>query len=78
MSKQSAAKQAQGFSDKPRTCSNCSFRKFDSVIPQWMVDCNYQNKEAFAQDKNQRCSLGGFAVKKSNTCDLWKPLESPQ
>lgn len=63
MSKQSDAKEKQGFSKTPNTCSNCiNFR-------------SEKYKEGYAGrvydvEKELRCAIGGFKVNKTNTCDL--------
>jgi hypothetical protein len=60
MSRQSEAKAKQGYVPKPQTCSNCLH--FHSEI----VDRKYLGEE-----KNLRCGIGGFAVKKMATCNEW-------
>ncbi len=67
MSKQSDAKAAQHYSPKtvPQTCMNCVSFTFDRVqTRQPSMFCPNGRWE----DKNIRCSLGGFAVKKMGTC----------
>ena len=66
MSKQSEAKINQGYNDKPipRTCGNCA--RYES---EFVVD-NYFGE--YTQEKNKRCGLGGFAVKKTATCLKWE------
>ena len=66
MSKQSKAKQTQGYMPKaePRTCVTCMHFQMDTI-----------ERESYGQtwkeDKNLRCAIGGFAVKKMGTCNLW-------
>ena len=67
MSKQSEAKARQRYVEKPiqSVCSNCEhFRSnkepFDGVFGEW------------TRESNLRCTLGGFAVKKTATCDCWR------
>jgi hypothetical protein len=66
MSKQSEAKERMGYNEKPipQTCANC--RQFvSSKIPSaW--------NPAYLQEKNRRCVVGGFVVKKTATCDLFE------
>ena len=67
MSKQSEAKLNQGYNENPipRTCANC--RNYSSEL--------IMHKHAFGeytQEKNKRCGLGGFVVKKTATCDKWE------
>lgn len=67
MSKQSEAKINQGYNEKPipRTCGNCA--KYESEL----VDLAPPYNQYFAE-KNKRCGLGGFAVKKTATCMKWE------
>ena len=80
MSKQSDAKKAQKYSPKPesRTCSNCRHLTYDMEFPAWVVEANersvkfgemplYSSEEQKVQ-KNIRCAIGDFAVKKLATC----------
>ena len=62
MSKQSILKTNQGYELKPvfAICSNCKHFKSDKIINEW----NYED------EKNIRCELGGFAVKKTATCKM--------
>ena len=67
MSKQSEAKINQGYNEKPipRTCANC--RNYSSEL---IVHRN--SFGGYTQEKNKRCGLGGFAVKKTATCLKWE------
>lgn len=63
MSKQSEAKEKQGFLKKSPTCSNCihfSVEKEDYQT-QW-------SSQTFTREFNIRCKLGDFKVGKSNWC----------
>ncbi|EHJ49554.1 Myb-related protein B (B-Myb)-like protein [Solidesulfovibrio carbinoliphilus subsp. oakridgensis] len=66
MSKQSEAKEQQGYEPKPRpaTCRTCAHYKSDIT----------EEKGAFGgtwvKETNCRCSIGGFAVKKAARCKL--------
>lgn len=64
MSKQSKAKENQGYSQGGMKCSNCSM--FSSEIVQ--KETSYGTRE---QEKNLRCAVGGFAIKKNACCTLW-------
>ncbi len=62
MSKQSDAKKAQEYDERPylKVCGNC---------------INYRSEQKnkpgeYSEEKNMRCAIGGFAVKKSRTCKL--------
>jgi hypothetical protein len=54
MSKQSEAKLAQGYSTKPMNCGNCAHRWF--MLGRHGVE------------REQRCEIGTFAIKKTATC----------
>lgn len=80
MSTQSDAKLEQGYSDKPHNCGNCSRLKFEMALPRWMRDANSDACEngraprygkSYEEQKNLRCGIGGFAVKKTARCALW-------
>ena len=66
MSKQSDAKADQNYREKPvwRECRNCRHFSLDRV-PQ---KSEYTDSE-WIDEKNLRCTLGNFAVKKLATCD---------
>ena len=66
MSKQSENKKAQEYQASPivPTCSNCTF--FESK----MVRTYYTSLNYYDLEKNLRCGIGGFAVKKHGTCKL--------
>ena len=68
MSKQSEAKERQGYVPKalPRTCCNCAHFKMDTETKttQW--------GQSWTVDTNLRCAIGGFAVKKMGTCNEWR------
>jgi hypothetical protein len=70
MSKQSEAKQKQGYDKKPksRVCSNCRHYMSD-FITQKNLYGDYE------EEKNKRCGLGGFAVKKTATCNEFKKVD---
>ena len=57
MSKQSEAKERQVYVDRliPNTCSNCAHFNSELYKP-------------YNREKNLRCTLGGFAVKKHGAC----------
>jgi hypothetical protein len=74
MSKQSDAKKKQNYVPKavPRTCSTCKNFLFDHV--QVISPHRYMPPNGYWDDKNLRCGLGGFAVKKMGTCDCYELL----
>ena len=71
MSKKSEAKEKQGYVAKPvpKPCMNCANFLFDRV--QVRLGTSW-HPEGWFEDKNMRCSLGGFAVKKMGTCNEWR------
>ena len=71
MNKQSKAKESQGYVAKatPRTCQNCVNFSFDRVQT---VEPTTYNPNGWWADKNLRCKIGGFVVKKMGTCNEFK------
>jgi hypothetical protein len=65
MSKQSQAKEKQGFVKKSPTCSNCV--NFSMVTEEYRTQWSSQ---VFTRESNFRCKLGEFKVGKSNWCKL--------
>ncbi|HEX2600076.1 MAG TPA: hypothetical protein VHL05_14955 [Terriglobales bacterium] len=67
MSKQSEARVAQKYVPKcvPSVCSNClHFTKEVTTHKNFY-------RETYTVDRNLRCGIGGFAVKKMGTCIQW-------
>lgn len=66
MSKQSEAKIKQGYIGKPtpRTCMHC--KHFRSEKIKMETPWGEYTKETL-----MRCGVGGFAVKKMGTCNVW-------
>ena len=62
MSKQSENKEKQGFRKDAPCCSNCVNFTFEKKPLEW--------DPKYFKDTNLRCSIGGFAVGKSNWCKL--------
>lgn len=65
MSKQSVAKEKQGYEEKPvlPICSNCGY--FKSEFDKPYTGSNY------VREFNLKCTLGGFTCKKTATCDRY-------
>lgn len=65
MSKQSKAKEDQGYQDKPvfPMCSNCQHFNIEIAT----IETRYGN---YTKEQNIRCTIGGFAVKKQGNCKL--------
>lgn len=71
MSKQSEAKERQGYTPKPipHVCGTCG-----NITSDLVEMTGYMGKpNGFVVEKNIRCGIGGFAVKKMATCDEWRP-----
>ena len=68
MSKQSEAKQAQGYKKNPDTCTNCKHLQFE------VIQKSYERwggvVDHWKEEKRHRCSVGGFAVGKNSTCNI--------
>ena len=66
MSKQSEAKAGQGYSESGPTCANCAEYRSE-ITPHPDV--------VWVQEKNLRCAIGGFAIKKRGWCaqHKWAP-----
>ncbi len=67
MSKQSEAKKVQNYTPKASQayCSNCQHYASDKE-----VKMNAWSKTEWIDEKNIRCGIGGFAIKKQGVCDL--------
>lgn len=67
-SKQAQAKHDQGYNPKPvpAVCSTCKHFQCDRV----QVHPKSEWSSAYFEDKNLRCAIGGFAVKKQGACKL--------
>lgn len=74
-----------GYLEKPpqQNCSTCAHFTFEKILPAWMLDQNKSDDKTCVSDepftverngveKNLRCSLHGFAVKKLARCNSWK------
>ena len=72
MSKQSEAKQAQGYEQKPviPVCMNCKNHeeKATGIYSLVRKQCFFE----WSEEKEDRCGIGGFAVKKMGTCKLYE------
>ena len=71
MSKQSEAKAAQDYDPNPvqRMCSNC--KNFTSE----KTERTGVFGGIYVEEKEKRCGIGGFAVKKTATCAKFDPKE---
>lgn len=64
MSKVSEAKKKQNYQTKQETarCAICSFFRSEFI----------ENKWGYKEEKNVRCGIGGFAIKKTAICDMFE------
>lgn len=62
MSKQQEARDKQGYRATPNACPNC--KHYRSRLD--LVESDY---EMIAVEKDRRCALGGFAVKRHSVCN---------
>ena len=76
-SKQAEAKEAQGYTTAVRNCGNCESLTSERVLPKFLVEINESRKERGLSlytveqngvERNLRCGIGGFAIKKTATC----------
>ena len=76
-SKQAKAKEAQGYTTAVSNCGNCVSLTSECALPAWIVRKNEERSrvgmrpypvETFGVEKNLRCGIGGFAIKKTATC----------
>ena len=76
MSKQSEAKERQGYIQKAnqRVCSTCLNYRSALDYPEWLKSPKYDSvrKPENKVEVNIHCGLGGFAVKKMALCNEWE------
>ena len=85
MSKQSDAKLAQNYQPKGPTCAGCNNLQSEKVLLSWQITQNESLAKIKKADrwtlaehgieKNIRCGIGWFAVRKQGCCDLWEALK---
>lgn len=65
MSKQSEAKERQGYIEKPslRKCSTCRYYSYEVETRKDWADVEYEIK------KKIRCAIGGFTIKANAICN---------
>jgi hypothetical protein len=64
VSKQSEAKEVQGYRNQPDCCQNCKHFTKDTIEKSY-----YGSTKTWTEDKNMRCGVGGFAAKKTAVCN---------
>lgn len=79
MSKVSEAKKAQEYTPKhqPGVCGRCKYMTFEVQLPDWMEEKNKANPGRYTVaeygiEKNRRCAVGGFTVKKMGSCNTFE------
>ena len=74
MSKQSEAKERQGYDPNPvpATCSNCRYFTFE------MREYEGWDRKMYTEQRKLRCALGGFAVKKRACCKQHEMAQETQ
>lgn len=81
-SKVEKAKADQGYTMDSPICGNCAHYTSEMMLPAWMQKRNKQDRElgvaeSFSDkhatdEKNKRCMLGNFTVKKTAWCKRWE------
>ena len=68
MSKQSKAKAEQGYQAKavPRVCATCAWYRSD------VSELTTSYGARYLVEKNRRCGVGGFKVRKKAVCNRWQ------
>ena len=71
MSRQSESKERQGYVSKavPKTCMNCVNFAVDIVAREYRV---FAATRTLYEEKNMRCTIGGFKVMKMASCNEFK------
>ncbi|HEX7687314.1 MAG TPA: hypothetical protein VF453_06395 [Burkholderiaceae bacterium] len=69
MSKQSEAKERQCYTPKliPSVCGNCAHKR--STITEHPAEFSWS--KPYTTEKDLRCAIGGFAVRKMGSCSEW-------
>jgi hypothetical protein len=68
--KHQAAMEAQQYTPKfiAGVCGNCTHMTFDMELPAWMQEQAGVWDDKYKIEKNHRCGIGGFPVKKLGSC----------
>ena len=71
ISKQAESKIKQNYNAKPvpKRCSTCKNYLSDTIQTQ---PPSQFRENGWWEEKNKRCSIGHFAVKKTATCDMYE------
>ncbi|WP_428383621.1 hypothetical protein [Nevskia ramosa] len=77
-----ARRDAVGYEPKPliKRCSTCTHFASDIVIPKWMIgnpgrEAEFAAGRIAGNEANLRCTLLGFAVKRTAVCAAWTEQE---
>jgi hypothetical protein len=68
MSKQSVAKENQGYTKTPKKCSDCKHFRFKAEAT--------GRYNTYTIKRELRCGIGGFKVNKTATCNIHEPAEA--
>ena len=52
----------------PGVCGNCVHMRCDLELPAWMKRQSRVWDDKYKQEKNHRCNIGHFPVKKNGSC----------
>ena len=69
MSKQKDAKAKQNYRTEPNACGNCQYYQSQYVEKRYDA---FDGLHVWDEEKNKKCTLGGFVVKKMAICDQHK------
>jgi len=70
INKQAQAKFNQGYRKAPNSCSNCINYRVDIIKEEQVNQWGYN--VFILKEKNRRCDIGGFSVKKTHVCNSHK------
>ncbi len=79
MSKISDLKEKCGYQERPlaQICANCKNYSSEKRLEKWMEEANERGRHKYTVEingveKNLRCSIHGFKIKKTATCEIWE------
>lgn len=83
LSKVAQVKLQVGYQEKttPRQCGTCEHFKSTFEYPSWVMQdyqkVNFDNQGYAKNEKNMKCGLMDFTVKKMGLCDHYEPKPAP-
>lgn len=72
---------AQNYRVKREVCLNCAHFRSGNEPADWAVKMWPNDPEKWKTrmvQKGKYCGVGGFSIKDSATCDIWKAADAPQ